>query len=179
MCALEAAGLALGVVGGLYQGVAQRSASRYNAAMSKQEAKLAQAQGLEQERMQRIQGLKQLGYSRAMIGKSGVTNSGSLLDQLAYSAGDVELDSQKIRANTANNVNSLKAQSKLYKQQGKNAMISAGIGAGTSLLTGISGMAGSSRGSLSQDLGVSQNSWLTKPNNWTANQIRSKYGYKY
>jgi len=114
-----------------------------------------------------------------MIGKSGVTNSGSLLDQLAYSAGDVELDSQKIRANTANNVNSLKAQSKLYKQQGKNAMISAGIGAGTSLLTGISGMAGSSRGSLSQDLGVSQNSWLTKPNNWTANQIRSKYGYKY
>lgn len=181
MCVMSAIGLALGVAGSLYQGAAQKAAAKYNTAMERRNAEIAKIQGQEQERMQRVNAARQMGYSRAAIGKSGVQRSGSVLDQLSYSAGEAELDAQKIRFGTNENVLAHNARADLYKAQGKQAMMGAVLGAGTSLLTGISGMMPASTAqqprSLAADLGVSQSSWLVKPDNWMANKLRSTGRY--
>jgi hypothetical protein len=153
MCGLAAAGIGLGVIGGLFSGLQQRSTSRYNAAVEKQNAGIAAARGADEERMQRDQAAQSLGQSRAAIGSSGVTLSGSPLDLLTRASGNAELDAQKIRYNTQLEVNQHNSQAKIFKKEGKNALISSVIGAGTSLLTGISGLNSPSGKGLAPDTG--------------------------
>lgn len=137
MCGIAAIGLATGVVGGVFQGLAQRASSRYNAGVLKQQADITAVQGAEDERIQREQGAQSLGQSRTAIAKSGVTNSGSALDLLSRSAGAAELDAQKVRYSSQLEVNRLRSQAKIEKRQGNLALIGSAIGAGTSLLTGV------------------------------------------
>lgn len=90
-------GAVLGAVGSIQQASAQASAAKHNARVGEQNARMAADQAKEDERMQRIRGMKALGTTRAGFGAAGVTLEGTPLDVLEESAAAIELDALKIR----------------------------------------------------------------------------------
>lgn len=118
---LPAAGSALSAIGALQQGKAAQAAANYNAQSAEMEAQSREA-------AQRAQATRQLGATRAAIGKSGATSEGTPLMVLAESAANAEIDALNTRLTG-------QRQANLYRARGANARTQGYISAGASLLT--------------------------------------------
>ena len=118
--ALATAGSALGIMGALSAGKASQGAAEYNA-----QSALIESQS--RENAQRASASRQIGATRAAIGKSGATSEGTPLLVLAESAANAEIDALNTRYTG-------ERQATLYRTQGANARKTSYIQAGTSLL---------------------------------------------
>lgn len=118
--ALAVAGTVMQVGGQLSAGKAAQGAANYNA-----QSALIEAQS--RETAQRASAARQLGATRAAIGKSGATSEGTPLMVLAESAANAEIDALNTRQTG-------ERQAALYRAQGANARKTSYLQAGTSLL---------------------------------------------
>lgn len=119
--ALAVASTAMSVMGTLSAGKAAQGAANYNAQSALMEAQSREA-------AQRAQAARQIGATRATIGKSGATSEGTPLLVLAESAANAEIDALNTRQTG-------ERQAALYRAQGVNARRAGYIQAGTSLLS--------------------------------------------
>jgi len=132
------------------QGVDARDQARSQAAMAEYNAKVARQQA-EAERRNAEEAAKQhqrkasqiMARNRALVGKSGVAETGSPLLVMEDTANQLEMERGRIlaagysRAGAYENQSILDTMSaKSYKQQGSNAYKSGLIGAGSSALSG-------------------------------------------
>lgn len=124
LMALATAGSAMGVMGTLSAGKAAQGAANYNA-----QSALIEAQS--RETAQRASAARQIGATRAAIGKSGATSEGTPLLVLAESAANAEIDALNTRYTG-------ERQATLYRTQGVNARRQSYVQAGTSLLQSAS-----------------------------------------
>lgn len=132
-------GMVLSAAGTLMSASQQSDMANYNAAVAEQNAKMATDKATYDAKMHNQEVRRILAAQRSLYGASGVSSeSGSPLlvmddtikqgamDALAIRyGGDVEAAKQRSAAN-------------LYRMQGKNAMTSSVIGAGSTLLTAAS-----------------------------------------
>ena len=106
------------------QGKAENAAAQFNAQSAEQEA-AAKADLI------RSQAARQIGATRAQIGKSGATTAGTPLMVLAESAANAEIDA-------LNATYTGQRQAALYRAGGANARSQSRTMAGTTLLSGMS-----------------------------------------
>lgn len=106
------------------QGKAENAAAQFNAQSAEQEA-AAKAD------LTRSQAARQIGATRAQIGKSGATTAGTPLMVLAESAANAEIDA-------LNATYTGQRQAALYRAGGANARSQSRTMAGTTLLSGMS-----------------------------------------
>jgi hypothetical protein len=133
--AASLAGGALSAFGSLYQGKAEAAAQEFNARVSENNAKMAEAQAAEEERRVRVGGAKAIGDMRANFGASGVvTSEGSALDVLEESAMNVELDALSVRYQGHAQALALKNEAFMARRAGKQAKLMGKLGAASSVL---------------------------------------------
>lgn len=146
-------GGALAAGGAIYGGVAAQKERKFAAAMSEYNAKVAKVEGeaidrkaaYEQKR-QAQEAARTMGTLVAGLGASGaIPSEGTPLLLQAKQASELELENLmigyegKIGVSRAKSQATLdKMQASLYRQQGRNRMIGAYMGAGSTLLTGFS-----------------------------------------
>lgn len=144
--ALTAASSAVGAVGSIQEGRAQKGMAEYNADVYEQNAVAATNKAAFDATRQREVARKILSSHRATWGASGVTvNSGSPLLDMEELAAEAELDAQAIEY--TGKIESMQGRSKaaLSRLQGKQAETSSYFKAGTSLLGGASSISGAYR----------------------------------
>lgn len=124
---MAVAGTLMAAGGARAQGQAAQAAANYN-------ARSAEIEAQSREAAQRASSARELSAARAAIGKSGATMEGTPLMVLAESAANAEIDALNTRYTG-------QRQASLYRAQGANARTQGNIGAGTSLLTGLSKLA--------------------------------------
>lgn len=93
-------GLAGGVVsmaGNIEAGKNAEAADRYNAAVNERNAAIALDQGDARARQAGVLSSMRIGAARANIGAAGVTQEGSPMDVLEFSASQAELQKQNIK----------------------------------------------------------------------------------
>lgn len=110
------------------QGKAENAAAQFNAQTAEQEAE-------SKATLIRSQAARQIGATRAQIGKSGATTAGTPLMVLAESAANAEIDALNATYTGAR-------QAALYRAGGANAKSQGRVAAGTSLLNNASKFAG-------------------------------------
>jgi hypothetical protein len=136
------AGGALAAQGALAKGHSQQQASNYNRDLNLVNARQAeQATDFAiQQDISRTDRL--LGLQRAQIAKSGIDISGSPLLVMEETARDASINQQLMRYNGNQAVGAYQSEAYNNRRQGKAAMKAGVLNAGTSLLTGLSGMDG-------------------------------------
>ncbi len=141
------AAIALQAVGSLVQGVGAYKAGQAN-------KRAAYAQALEEERTGNAEELRVRDAGRAAIGAqiagqfgNGFQGgSGSALDALTESQVNAALDALTIRRDAAGKARSLRAQGDQASSQGKFALASSILGAGSAIAGGKSDWAAAKRG---------------------------------
>lgn len=128
------AGAALSAVSQIQQGQAAKATSKYNAALAENNAIAARQQAAFQEARQREQAERQLAAQRVRFGKSGATAEGTALDVTADQAARGELDALNIRRSGVLQSHAYSSQATLDRFRGQEALTSAMMGAGSSLL---------------------------------------------
>lgn len=131
------AGLGLGFVGSIFQGIAGRNTAKYNADVAKNNAKARQQQGDYEADLQRRENERSIGRQQVQGAKSGATLSGSLLDSLANSAGEGQQEVDAINYGTTLDVNAHNQQAKQFKNEAKSSIFSSVLSGATTLFTGI------------------------------------------
>lgn len=136
--------------GAYQQGVDAKAQARQQAAFAEYNAKVAQ-QNAEAERKAAMEASKQhrrkaqqiMSRNRAILGKSGVAETGSPLLVMEDTANQLAMEEKNILERGYARSNAYKSQSILdtmkagaYKQQGDTAYKAGLIGAGSSILTG-------------------------------------------
>lgn len=113
-----------------------RKAGRYNAQVSRENARTSRLEGQIEinDRMKEMR--QQLGTIRAAYGSSGVQFAGSGMDLLRDTASEYAWDIAKIGYKSEVHAAGEEAQADMYEAEAKNAMPMAVIGAATSLLKG-------------------------------------------
>lgn len=135
---LGAVGGVVGAIGQISAGNAAAAAGRYNAQVSDNNAQRIRAEAATEIQDKRRDVRRQLGSIRAAYGASGIDFSGSPLDVLADSAFEGEWDVTKIRYKAEVAAVDEENRANLYRA-GADASQTAGyIGAGSSLLSGLS-----------------------------------------
>lgn len=94
---LALAGGAMDFISGLQASEEASRAADYNAGLSRRNAQLARDQARQEEARLRVMGDKEIGQTRANLGASGLSVTGSALDILAESARNLETDALAIR----------------------------------------------------------------------------------
>jgi hypothetical protein len=130
--------------GKIQQGRAAKQAADYNATIARQNAETTKQQTQaaldKQDRERRLR----LGANIAASGASGVGME-SFGDIMASSAMQEELDMLTIESEGLLRSRDFEAQANMYDVQGRNAMSQAIIGAGSSVLGGVSDKLGSNK----------------------------------
>jgi len=90
IAALALGGTAVGVAGSLAMAKAQQKAALYNAAVARQNGRLAREKAQRDSLLVREAGFKNLGAIRASVGASGITVEGSVTDVLSESARNIK-----------------------------------------------------------------------------------------
>jgi hypothetical protein len=139
VAAVAAAGV--GAYAASEQASAQDAAARYNrqVALNEMEAK-KNAAALEARRVREEAELLK-SRQRAIVGSSGFEESGSMLDAMITTAQLAERDAQIVQYTGQVNAASEAARAGLFGYQAKVARRAGAIGAGSSLLTGVSNVA--------------------------------------
>lgn len=135
-------GMAVATVGSaagmVYSGMKQAEAEEYNAKVREQAARAAQDKAAYDEQLHRDRVKKLLSTQRALYGASGVQMSGSPLLTLEDTAGQGELDALAIRHGGNVEASQQRSAATLSRMQGKAALTSSYIQAGSTLLSGAS-----------------------------------------
>jgi hypothetical protein len=122
-----------------YSGYQQQRAASYNAKVANQAADAAIARAKYDEQMHRERVRKILSSTRAQYGAAGVSMEGSALLAIEETARQGSLDALAIRYGGDVEAARMRSEAYLSRMQGRSAMTSGMIGAGTSLLGGASG----------------------------------------
>lgn len=136
---LGAASIASSVLGGglqLTQANAQKGILDQNAAMANRSAGVARAAGQEDARQIRYAAYKTLGQQKGAYGKAGLAASGSLLDVMADTAAQYDLDAKKAIYASELQARGLEYDASMMQYQGTMVQRSARIGAVMSVLAG-------------------------------------------
>jgi len=120
----------------------QRKASSYNADVAEQDALAAKDKAEADEQAHRENVRRILASQRALYGASGVDMAGTPLLVMESTAEQGELDALTIRYGGDVAAAKERSAANLYKMQGRNAMTSGAINAGTTLLAGAGNVAG-------------------------------------
>jgi hypothetical protein len=131
------ASTAMSVMGSIQQGKAAKAAANYNVAIANRNAGIARQQAAADAESQQRDARHKLGAMRAAYGASGITAEGSPIDVLESSAAMAELDKQNILYKGELRAMGYADEAALEKTRGNNAMNSAYMKAGSSLLTGF------------------------------------------
>lgn len=137
--ALTALSTGLGVVGSVVGGIQGKQTADYNAEVAKNNAQAAKQEAAYEAQMTREQVQRVKGAQRAAGASSGLNiDSGTPVAVLGDTAKQGELDvlAQLYRGNVA--ATGYMNQAKQFKAEGKSAMASGFINAGTSLVGGLS-----------------------------------------
>lgn len=130
-------GAAVSAVGAVQQGIAASNASKYNAKIAEQNAKVIREQTSEQMRMRRVQARKETGAAVAAYGASGVSLQGSPLDAIEESIFNAEMDVFNIQYQGRLDEISQLNQAKLYRYQAKSERIGGFMTGAATLATGL------------------------------------------
>lgn len=136
---LGAASIASSVLGGglqLTQANAQKGILDQNAAMAHRSAGVARAAGQEDARQIRYAAYKTLGQQKGAYGKAGLAASGSLLDVMADTAAQYDLDAKKAIYASELQARGLEYEASMMQYQGTMLQRSARVGAVLSVLAG-------------------------------------------
>jgi hypothetical protein len=128
-------GTILSAVGSITSGLAQNAASKANARALKQQATLATQRAALAEAQSRRRSQRLLATQRAGFAAAGVTATGTPLLVAEDTVEQAELDALTIRFGGATEAASLRTQARIERFQGKQAVTSGILGAGTTLLT--------------------------------------------
>lgn len=131
-----AAAAVVSTLGTISQARAASSASKYNAALNEQNARIANEQAASAAEQQRISNYRKLGSIRAGYGASGVTNDGSPMDVLADSFTQGEYDVQNIIYQGKLRAAGYQNNASLDRADAKNSMKSGYINAASTALLG-------------------------------------------
>ena len=133
----------VGAVSAVSQGNAAADAAEFNAAVAENDAiATRQAAEFEEDRLRR-RSKRVLASQRASFGASGVTAEGSPLLVMQDSAAEAEIDALAIRYSGSIQEARAKSQAAADRAEARAARRGGFARAGTSLLTGVSGVAGS------------------------------------
>lgn len=137
---LQIAGSVIGAVGAISGGQNQSAIAEYNALLSERDAKAAKIAAADEEAKLHRQRAQVSSAQRVAAGKSGLVLEGSPIEVFGDTVYQAELDAQRIRY--AGSVEEAKAlgQAAGWRMQGRAAKTAGYIGAGSSLLTGLSGL---------------------------------------
>lgn len=139
-------GTAIAAGGQLFSGYQGMQAGNYSAQVAKNNARAAEQKSGFEANLIRERGEDIESSARAALGKSGVDPgaSTSAAAVIGQSAQNTEMDALAAIYSGKLDANAQRAAGKLYKQQGRAAMVGGIIGAGSTLLTGISRAGGGS-----------------------------------
>lgn len=137
---LMAIGTAVAVGGQLYAGSQAAKASEYNAQLADQQAMNERQRGQIESDRQRRDAARLASRSRAKIGKSGVTATGSPLEVIADNAEEAEYDALLTQWSSNTRASAFTAQGVQDRRSTSNSRIGSYIGAGTTFLTGSAKM---------------------------------------
>lgn len=138
--ALPYIAMAASAVGSMQQGQSQASAANYNAAVAERDAQAAIDKAAYDEEIHREEVKSLLSKQRAAIGASGVDFKGSPLLVLLDTVEKGELDALAIRYGGQIEAERHMSSAAISRAQGSQAKTSSLLGAGTSLLSGISNL---------------------------------------
>lgn len=130
------AGAALSAVSAIQQGKAARAAAEFNATVSRQNAQITREQTIQAVRQADRENYLRLGAIRAAQGASGGRREGSVLDILADTAAQGELQRQDIIYRDALAERGYLNTASLDEASGRNAERTAYLQAGSELLQG-------------------------------------------
>jgi hypothetical protein len=140
---LAVAGSAMTAISSIKQGQAAKTAAEYNAAVSNNNAMMAEQQAQSQAMVQGRRAMMQSGGLLANMAANGVeVGEGSPLDILSQSAANAEMDRQNIIYNGRVKAMSLRNQAQLDILQGETAQSNGYMSAAGSLLQGGASAAG-------------------------------------
>lgn len=153
------AGTALASAGSLFAGYQGMQAGNYSATVAKNNATAAEQKAGFEAGLIRERGDDTVSAGVAALGKSGVDPgaSGSAAAVIGKSAENAEMDALAALYSGRIDANAQRAAAKLYKSQGRQAMVAGVINAGSTLLTGLSRPGGGStygQGGLYQGTGA-------------------------
>lgn len=135
---LMAVGTAVSAYGQYQSGQAQKAAANYNARVQEAQAIQQDMENRENIRRERKAGQGLLSSQRQKLGASGVViQTGSPLEVLGRTAGELELRAQDAARAGRSNLQYGLSQSQMTKWEGKQAATAATIGASGTLLQGI------------------------------------------
>jgi hypothetical protein len=137
-----AAGTVMNTVGAIKQGEAAERAGRYNAAISNNNALIAERQGEADAAAQRIDARKHIGQIRANAAASGLGTDGSVMDVLEESVANAEYDNMMIKHNAALRAYGFRNDATLALQEGQAKKEAAGWAAAGAAFGGIGQIAG-------------------------------------
>jgi hypothetical protein len=144
---LAIAGTVMSAVGAIQQGNAAKKAADYNAAIADRNATIATQQAAADANTSRSVNARRLGAMRAKYGSSGVQAEGSVLDVMADSAAQAELEALNITYKGDLAAQGYGETATLNRMQGKNARTSGYLNAGSALLLGGAKASGGSTNS--------------------------------
>jgi hypothetical protein len=124
------------------QAAAMWAAAQYNAETYRKNAEIVINQAAEDERKFRTIFAKDQGKSRANIGASGITVSGSALDVLEQNARDAEVDALQIRHEGTIRAYSFNRQAELALMEGRAGLRAGRTASSATLLEGAGRIAG-------------------------------------
>lgn len=129
---------AISAGGSFISGMQQQDMANYNAAVAEQNAKMATDKATYDAKMHNQEVRRILAAQRSLYGASGVSSeSGSPLLVMDDTVKQGAMDALAIRYGGDVDAAKQRSQANLYRMQGKNAMTSSVIGAGSTLLTGM------------------------------------------
>ena len=135
---LMAVGTAVSAYGQYQSGQAQKAAANYNARVQEAQAIQQDMENRENIRRERKSGQGLLSSQRQKLGASGVViQTGSPLEVLGRTAGELELRAQDAARAGRSNLQYGLSQAQMTKWEGKQAAKAATIGASGTLLQGI------------------------------------------
>jgi hypothetical protein len=130
------AGAAMSAIGAYRQGKAAKAAAEYNAAIARQNAQIVREQTQQQVRQADREAYLRLGAIRAAQGKSGGVAEGSVLDILADTAAQNEIERQDIAYRGALAERGFENSATIDQFEGRNAEKAGYLAAGSELLSG-------------------------------------------
>lgn len=121
--------------GKVASGIGENNAAKYNAnILNMQAAQVANNAGMEEAKLRREQ-RQEIAKQIASVGGQGIAFDGSVVDVIRQNIENQEMDALTLRYRGAIEGEGLKAQAKMAKYEGKQALYGGIAGAGSKLLT--------------------------------------------
>lgn len=136
--AASVAGAGIAAYGSYQQGKTAKRVAEFNAKVAENEAVQEDMDSREATRRERVHNRRLASRQRARIAKSGLVETGSPLEVMAEDAGRMELAALDQRRNSRMRQTALRTQAGITRFEGDQAFRAGRIGAGASLLSGVS-----------------------------------------